>query len=107
MMRFHLHKYKIESELAKGHKHKLFGYAGNMLGLNSFHFHFFYGVCSYDNHTHYFSGITGMPVKTEFGHIHKIEGTLESNVLHMHKFEGYTNEDISYFSSKQAASYEQ
>ncbi len=107
MLRFHLHRYKIESELTNGHKHRLFGYAGNMLGLNSFHFHFFYGVCSYDNHTHYFSGITGMPVKTELGHIHKIEGILESNAMHRHKFEGYTNEDISYFSSRQAAGYGQ
>lgn len=107
MMRFHLHKYRFESEMVNGHRHKLFGYAGNMLGLNSFHFHFFYGVCSYDNHTHYFSSMTGMPVKTENGHVHKMEGILESNVKHMHKYEGLTNEDISYFSSKQAASYGQ
>jgi hypothetical protein len=106
-MRFHLHKYKIETEIIKGHKHRLFGYAGNMLGLESFHFHFFYGVCSYDNHTHYFSGVTGMPVKTENGHVHRMDGILETNISHQHSYDGYTTEEISYFSSRQSATYVQ
>jgi hypothetical protein len=106
-MRFHLHKYKIESECARGHKHKIFGYAGNMLGLDNFHFHFFYGVCSYENHTHYFSGITGMPIKTDNGHIHKMDGILEVNSMHQHHYEGFTSEEISYFSSRQVAGYVQ
>ena len=104
-MRYHLHKYKLECRSAKGHSHRMTGYAGNMIGVGSFHFHFFYGVSSYDNHTHYFSGITGMPVKTENGHVHKMEGMLENNSLHEHKFKGYTFEDISYYSSKQAVSF--
>lgn len=104
-MRFHLHKYKFECQSAKGHCHRMIGYAGNMIGVGSFHFHFFYGVSSYDNHTHYFSGITGMPVKTENGHIHRMEGFLECNSLHEHEFKGYTFEDISYYSSKQAVSF--
>lgn len=76
-----------------------------MIGFYSFHFHFYYGVCSYNNHTHYFSGVTGMPVKTENGHIHRIEGVLELNFMHIHGYEGYTQEDISYLPSKQATSY--
>ncbi len=104
-MRFHLHKYKLECQITKGHSHRMIGYAGNMIGVGSFHFHFFYGVSSYDNHTHYFSGITGMPVKTENGHIHRMEGLLENNILHEHEFKGYTFEDISYYSSKQAVSF--
>lgn len=103
-MRFHLHKYKLESTSTRGHKHRLIGYTGNMIGLRNFHFHFFYGVCSYDNHSHYYSGITGMPVKTENGHIHKIEGAIEADYQHTHKYQGYTFEDISYTASRQAAS---
>lgn len=106
-MRFHMHKYKFVSATEKSHKHKLMGYAGSMLGVSSFHFHFFCGVCSYDNHTHYFSGITGMPVKTENGHIHKMDGILEMNNFHEHRFEDFTFEEISYFSSKDAVSYGQ
>jgi hypothetical protein len=102
-----MHKYKFECRMKDGHCHRLMGYAGNMLGVSSFHFHFFYGVCSYNNHTHYFSGITGMPVKTDNGHVHRMEGILEMNGLHEHEFEGYTFEEISYFNSKQAAGYVQ
>lgn len=95
-MIFHIHKYKFESELDKGHKHRLLGYAGSMIGIGNFHFHYFYGISSYCNHTHYFSGITGMAVKTENGHMHRMEGILEYNNLHDHHFSGYTFEDISY-----------
>lgn len=106
-MRFHMHKYKFDCVIDKGHKHRLMGYAGKMMGVNSLHFHFFYGVCSYNNHTHYFSGITGMPVKTEIGHIHKMDGILEFNNMHEHHFDGFTFEEISYFSSAQSVSYVQ
>lgn len=101
-MRFHLHKYRFDSETVRGHKHRLLGYAGNMLGVSRFHFHLFYGVSSYDNHTHYFAGVTGMPIQTENGHIHKMEGLLEANHFHEHKYEGYTFEEISYVSGKSA-----
>jgi hypothetical protein len=104
-MKFHLHKYRIECQCTQGHCHRITGYAGNMIGFGSFHFHFYYGVSSYDNHTHYFSGMTGMPVKTENGHVHRMEGFLESNGRHEHEFKGYTFEDISYFSTKQAVSF--
>ncbi len=98
-MRFHMHKYKFESETVRGHKHRLLGYAGSMIGIGSFHFHYFYGISSYDNHTHYFSGITGMPVRTENGHVHKMDGLLEYNT-HEHNFEGCTFEEISYITGK-------
>ena len=104
-MKFHVHKYKFECKNAKGHTHRMLGYAGNMLGVDSFHFHFYYGVSSYDNHSHYFSGVTSMPIKTECGHIHRMVGSLENNNLHEHEFKEHTFEDISYFSSMQAVSF--
>lgn len=99
-MNIHIHKYSFESDLLNCHNHKIYGYTKNMLGINIFHFHYFYGVCSYLNHTHYYSGITGMPIRTENGHIHKIEGILELNNLHEHEFSDYTFEDIEYISTK-------
>lgn len=104
-MNSHMHKYKFDCNVVNGHNHKLLGYAGNMIGIDGFHFHCYYGVTSYNNHTHYFSGITGLPIKTENGHVHRMEGLLESNSLHEHKFSGYTLEDISYSSPMQAVSY--
>jgi hypothetical protein len=104
-MGFHMHKYRFDCKMAQGHDHRILGYAGNMLGVGSLHFHFYYGVSSYRNHTHYFCGITGMTIKTENGHIHKMEGSLESNSLHTHEFSGYTFEDISAVSSTQAAGF--
>jgi hypothetical protein len=92
----HLHKYKFESNLSNEHKHRLTGYSDGMIGINSFHFHFFNGISSYKNHTHYYSGVTGFPIKTENGHKHKIEGFLEVNNMHEHKFSNYTYEDVSY-----------
>ncbi len=103
-MYFHMHKYRFQCKNVKGHDHRLLGYAGNMLGIDSLHFHFYYGVSSYENHTHYFCGITGFPVRTVKGHIHRMTGMLESNILHEHEFKGYTFEDISYFSSRHAVS---
>lgn len=94
----HLHKYKFKSEAANGHKHNVYGRTDYMIGINAFHFHHFIDVSSYDGHTHYYSGITGFPIKTEFGHIHKIEGILEFNIYHEHKFSNYTFEDIQYIS---------
>lgn len=104
-MGYHMHKYKINCKTANGHDHLILGYAGNMLGTTSLHFHFYYGVSSYRNHTHYFYGITGMPTKTANGHIHKMEGSLEKNNLHTHEFSGYTFEDISTISSTQAVGF--
>jgi hypothetical protein len=99
-MNHHLHKYKFESMMSKDHKHRISGYSEGMIGINSFHFHFFNGISSYKNHTHYYSGITGFSIKTENGHKHKIEGTLEANNMHEHKFSNYTNEDVSYHSDR-------
>lgn len=94
----HMHKYKFESDLSNGHKHRLTGYCDGMIGINSFHFHFFNDISSYKNHTHYYSGITGFSIKTENGHKHRIEGFLEANNGHEHKFKSFTNEDITYLS---------
>lgn len=100
MINNHTHKFKFDCRRSKGHKHKILGYAKSMVGIGSFHLHFFYGTSSYTNHTHYFSGITGLPVKTEHGHIHRMEGILELNDMHEHYYEGYTFEEISYISGK-------
>lgn len=96
----HLHKFKFDSSETNMHKHKIMGYTNNMVGVNTIHFHAFYGISSYDNHTHYFSGITGLPVKTPNGHMHKIEGMLEINNLHDHQMNGYTFEDVAYTPGK-------
>ena len=95
----HLHKYKFDCKPSNGHSHKTFGYTDNMIGINIFHFHYFWGICSYTGHTHYYSGFTGLPVKTENGHIHKIEGILELNSLHEHPFSNYTFEEVGYISN--------
>lgn len=99
-MNFHLHKFKLESTMKGGHKHNINGHVEHMIGLGNFHFHYYAGVSAYTNHTHYFSGMTGLPVKTENGHIHKINGLLESNNMHEHKYNGHTSEEVSYISGK-------
>lgn len=104
-MKSHVHKFRLECSIVNGHYHRLLGYAGSMLGLERLHFHFYYGVSSYMDHTHYFCGITGFPVKMENGHIHRMEGLLESNSRHEHKYKGYTSEDISYIGSSQIISF--
>jgi len=95
-MNSHIHKYRFETGMADIHMHTLMGYTDCMIGFNSFHFHYFYGISSYSGHTHYYSGITGLPVKTENGHIHRMDGILEINRLHEHSFDSYTQEDIAY-----------
>ncbi len=100
IMNPHLHEYRFDSIIVNGHKHKIKGYTESMLGINILHFHYFVGVSSYNNHTHYFSGYTGLPVRTEKGHIHKIEGLLEINSLHDHLFDGFTFEEIAYIPGK-------
>ncbi len=95
-MIYHIHQYKFDSEISNGHKHVLMGYTDSTIGINSFHFHFFYSVCSYNGHTHCFSGFTGLPLRTANGHIHRMEGFLGSNCLHEHRFKNYTFEDVEY-----------
>ena len=97
-MNYHMHKFKFDSDLKSLHKHKVMGMAKKMVGVRNLHFHYYSGVCTYTNHTHYFSGITSFPIKTENGHIHRIEGILELNFDHKHKFKGHTFEEISYIS---------
>jgi hypothetical protein len=92
----HIHKYRFESKKASEHIHTLEGYTDNMVGINAFHFHFYYGICTYNGHTHYFSGITGVPVKTDFGHIHRMDGAMELNSMHEHEYDSYTFENIGY-----------
>lgn len=99
-MSTHVHKFKFNSEISIGHAHTLFGRTDYMIGINSFHFHYFYEICSYTGHTHYYSGITSLPVKTLNGHVHKIEGILEFNNNHDHCFNNFTFEDIEYYSQK-------
>lgn len=101
-MNRHMHHFKIESAMVQGHYHQLNGYTEYVIGAGRFHFHFYSGVSSYLDHTHYFSGITGFPIKTENGHIHKLEGILEINDSHEHKFIGYTFEEITYSQGKKA-----
>jgi hypothetical protein len=101
-MKSHLHKYRFECRNVNGHNHRLVGYAGGMLGIGGFHFHYYYGVSSYRSHTHYFCGLTGMPVKTDNGHVHRMEGILENNDMHEHIYKGYTFEEISYISAPRA-----
>ena len=96
----HLHKFKVECEIEKSHKHRMTGFTENMIGINSFHFHYFYGISSYSNHTHYYSGVSGLPVKTKNGHVHKLEGLFEVNGTHDHKYNDYTFEDIEYIPKK-------
>lgn len=99
-MNRHSHQYKFDSKISAGHTHRIMGYTENMVGIDAIHFHFFYGISSYNNHTHYYSGITGLPVKTENGHMHKIENVLEANCLHEHPITGFTFENISYIPRK-------
>ncbi len=95
-MKYHSHEYKIDSTQSNKHKHTAKGYCESMIGIGYFHIHLFYGVSSYDNHTHYFSGFTGFPIKTHNGHVHKINETLKRSNMHKHNIVGYTAENISY-----------
>lgn len=99
-MRSHSHKFKFDSQPANSHSHRIMGYTENLMGINVLHFHYFYGISSYNSHTHYFSGMTGLPIKTENGHVHKIECLLELNSNHEHQLSGFTFEDVAYTSKK-------
>lgn len=99
-MKAHRHRFKFDCKMVDGHNHRINGIVDGMIGFGSFHLHHFSGVCSYRNHTHYFSGFTGLPIKTENGHIHKMEGILEFNDNHEHTFAGHTSEEVSYSSGK-------
>jgi hypothetical protein len=96
----HKHKYKFETKVTNRHKHTILGYTDHMIGIGAFHIHAYYGISSYCGHTHYFSGFTGFPSKTENGHIHKMDCRLESTSHHEHIFRNYTDEDIEYISQK-------
>lgn len=95
-MKNHTHRFKFDCDMNNLHIHKVAGIVERTYGFGGLHFHYYSGVSSYMNHTHYFSGITGLPIKTENGHIHRMEGLLESNPDHEHKFKGETSEEISY-----------
>lgn len=92
----HLHKFKFDTLAAQGHIHRVYGRTENMVGISNLHFHYYCGISAYCNHTHYFSGFTGLPIKTENGHIHRIEGIVEINNLHEHTYSNYTWEEIEY-----------
>lgn len=93
----HFHRYDIESQISLFHTHKIIGYTQKTIGLQGIHFHTFYGICSSNNHYHNFHGITSMPIKTNFGHIHKIDiyTDYSNNSQHRHKISCFTHENIS------------
>jgi len=92
----HMHEFKFDTELSQQHKHVLHGLTDKVIGTNSFHFHLYHGVTSYLDHTHYFSGITSLPIKTENGHVHKLEGYVETVNNHNHRYFNYTFDDKAY-----------
>ena len=92
----HYHEYKFDCNSTNEHKHKLHGFTCYMIGVSFLHFHVYYGMSNYMGHTHYYSGITGMPIKTENGHIHKMSGFLETNESHEHKYNSYTFGNVGY-----------
>ena len=96
MLSNHLHYFNITTEKDNCHNHIIKGYAGGMIGVGMMHFHSYSGISSYSDHTHDVSGITGLPIKTENGHIHKIDGVSKVKNNHKHKYSGYTEEDIAY-----------
>jgi len=100
-MNNHHHKYKIDSDISEYHKHTINGYVEMMLGFGLLHFHSFSGICTYTDHTHSFKGTTGLPVKTEAGHLHKIEGYLMLQNDHEHKISGFTSEEFEFTDSEQ------
>lgn len=99
-MNSHLHEFRIDSSIVNGHRHKVIGYTEATVGFNMLHFHYFWGICTYSGHTHYFSGFTGLPIRTDNGHIHRIEGILELNNCHEHSFSGFTHEEVHYISKR-------
>lgn len=92
----HAHKFKFDCEMSNLHLHKVTGIADKTFGFGNLHFHYYYGVSSYTDHTHYFSGVTGLPVKTANGHVHRMDGQLEINSMHLHSYKGETFEEIAY-----------
>jgi hypothetical protein len=96
LIQMHLHRFEIKSDFSGIHFHYIKGYVKNNLGMGKMHIHIYSGVSPIEDHSHIFSGITGPPVKTENGHIHKISGILQTANGHVHKYSGYTFEDVSY-----------
>lgn len=91
----HQHRYKFDAALSEGHNHKLSGITEGMVGIDRMHFHYCSGVSGYRDHTHFFTNFTSLPIKTEHGHVHRMEGSLEANGRHEHKYRGETSEEIS------------
>lgn len=101
MIRRHVHYYRIESRMQRGHSHEIKGYTEYVIGTDSFHFHFFSGICTYRDHTHSYSGITGMPIKAACGHYHKITCLLDRELKHEHRVNGFSSEDIDWAKGKE------
>ncbi len=101
-MSVHSHKYCFDCFNENKHNHRLMGYTESMVGFRVFHFHRFKGVSSYCGHIHYFSGTTGPPIRTGNGHMHKMEGLLELEDMHTHRYKSYTSEDVEYIPKKEA-----
>lgn len=99
----HAHGYKFDSIKVNGHLHRLMGYTEYNIPLCFTHVHVYRGVCSYNGHTHYYSGFTGIPKKTENGHCHKMSGYLVEFKNHEHKYCDYTKENVEYTGKKSSA----
>jgi len=95
-----MHEFRFDTDPSNSHTHRLVGYTDYMFGIGSLHFHFYCGTTSYLTHTHYFTGTTGLPIKTSRGHIHKMQGYVETNNYHKHKYSNFTFEDCAYNTDK-------
>lgn len=95
-MNNHCHFYGFNSLSSQKHLHRMFGHTEYMFGIGLLHFHFYYGSTSFNGHFHTFSGMTGMAIKTENGHKHKICGRLELANGHFHHYTNYTHENVEY-----------
>ncbi|MDD4496272.1 MAG: YmaF family protein, partial [Eubacteriales bacterium] len=84
LVQMHLHRFELKSDFSGIHFHYIKGYVKSNIGMGKMHVHVYSGVTPAEDHSHNFSGITGPPVKTENGHIHKISGILQRSAGHIH-----------------------
>lgn len=92
----HRHKFEIDSTMNHLHYHRVTGITEPGVGISFYHFHRFSGISNYHQHTHIISGHTSPPIKTENGHMHKINCKLKQSQRHSHNLNGYTFEEIEY-----------
>ncbi|MBC9786593.1 hypothetical protein H1S01_19295 [Heliobacterium chlorum] len=90
----HTHRFSFLTRLARNHRHRMSGFTTYQADVRG-HRHVFFGSTTLSlDHVHFFTNVTGPPVRVRGGeHFHRMRGRTSFILRHSHAYNGRSQLD--------------